>query len=121
MASATTNERRTAHVIEALRTGIQLWLAIVFMALAFGSGLTIGVLADHSDSPAVGGAQTNQIPSDFSVAPPLTDQQLQQGLPSGHPVVGAEQEGSGSGSGAQDSGSKGSGGSQQSGSSGGTG
>jgi hypothetical protein len=124
MSSATTNDRGATRdgLGTALRTQIQLWLAIVFMALAFGAGLTIGVIAQHSESPAVGVSQTNQVPSNFGVAPPLTDQQIQQGLPSGHPVVGADQGSSGGpGTDTQGSGSKGSSGSQQSGSSSGTG
>lgn len=126
MSSATMKDRGTARdgIGTALRTQIQLWLAIVFMALAFGAGLTIGVIVPHSGPPAVGVVQTNQAPSNFGVAPPLTEQQLQQGLPSGHPGVGSDQgntSSSGSGTGTQGPGGKGSSGSQQSGSSNGTG
>jgi hypothetical protein len=98
MGSTTTSEPRTApDLAETLRLKIQLWLAIVFMALAFGAGMTIGVLSGHSGSTAVI-APTSQVPSNFGVAPPLTDQQLQGGLPAGHPEVGSGQGSSGGGS-----------------------
>jgi len=64
------------------RIRIELWLAVVFMALAFGAGILIGVVAQpRTDQPTVGVAPVDQ----FQVAPPLTDQQIQQGLPAGHP------------------------------------
>jgi hypothetical protein len=69
-----------------LRTRVQLWIAVVFMAFAFGAGLTIGVIA-HTTAPAiVDVAPASQAPA-IGGAPPLSDQQLQQGLPSGHPAL----------------------------------
>ena len=124
MSSVTTDERRAARdgIGTALRTQIRLWLAIVFMALAFGAGLTIGVIAQH---PRVAGRRRDPDepgPEQLRGRPTAHEEQIQQGLPSGHPVVGADRGStSGSGSGTQGAGGKGSGGSQQSGSSSGTG
>ena len=93
MSSATVKDRGATRegIATALRTQIQLWIAIVFMALAFGAGVTIGVISQHSETPTVGVAPASQVPNDFGVAPPLTEEQIQQGLPSGHPELGADQ------------------------------
>jgi hypothetical protein len=74
----------------ALRVPIELWIALVFMVVAFSAGLTIGVLARSTDTaPVVGVGQTSTgIPGQSVVAPPLSQDQLQQGLPSGHPSIG---------------------------------
>jgi hypothetical protein len=92
--STTTKEARSdadrSGVGSALRTRIELWIAMVFMVVAVGAGIAIGVLA-QGRAPVVGiaPAGTTQVPGDSSMlAPPLTDEQLQQGLPSGHPTVG---------------------------------
>jgi hypothetical protein len=125
MASIATDEREGARggIGLALRTKIELWLAVVFMALAFGAGITIGVIAQHTDTPTMGVTQVNQAPGNFGVAPPLTETQIQQGLPTGHPAVDSDQGSSGSGSSSQGagSGSKASGGPPQNGSTSGTG
>jgi len=74
----------------ALRTRVELWIAILFMVVAFGAGLTVGVLAQPKEAPVVGiGTGGIQAPGSSlgGVAPPLSDEQLQQGLPSGHPSL----------------------------------
>ena len=88
--SNTQDEGRRAAFGGALRTRIELWIAMVFMVVAFGAGITIGVLAQKDEAPVVGtGTVGAQVPGDSSVlAPPLTDEQLQAGLPSGHPTLG---------------------------------
>ena len=115
--SSITKDGRTgntrAGATAALRTRVELWIVLVFMVLAFGAGLTIGVLAQPEQATTVGvGTGTTQAPGSFGgVAPPLTDEQLQQGIPSGHPSVGdsGATGSTGSGSGNGGSGSQGSG------------
>ncbi len=90
MSTATSHERpaRTSApgIGTALRVRIELWLAAVFMALAFVGGVTIGMLAEQRQQPVVGVAPVSQLPAgQFTSAPPLTDEQIQQGLPPGHP------------------------------------
>lgn len=87
--SNTQDEGRRAAFGGALRTRIELWIAMVFMVVAFGAGITIGVLAQPDETPVIGtGSVGTQVPGDSSIlAPPLTDEQLQQGLPSGHPTL----------------------------------
>ena len=111
MTSIATDEREEIRggIGLALRTKIELWLVVVFMSLAFGAGITIGVIAQRADTPTIGVDQANTAPANFGIAPPLTDQQLQAGLPSGHPAIGS------------DSGGTGGGGSKQNGSTSGTG
>lgn len=67
-----------------LRLQIELWLVVLFMALAFGAGILITALYEEPTSPVVG----IQDPTGQVVAPPLTDDQIQGGLPSGHPDLG---------------------------------
>jgi hypothetical protein len=116
--SSITKDGRTgnarAGATAALRTRVELWIVLVFMVLAFGAGLTIGVLAQPEQGTAVGvGTGTTQAPDNFGgLAPPLTDEQLQQGMPSGHPSVG---DSGTTGSTGTDTGGKGGDGSQGSG------
>jgi hypothetical protein len=89
MSSAQTNET------SALGLKIKLWVAIVFMAVAFTGGFLVRGLAQTSTP--VSPATTTQLPAgQVQLAPPLTQQQLQEGLPSGHPGIN---EGSGAGTG----------------------
>ena len=99
--SNTQDEGRRAAFGGALRTRIELWIAMVFMVVAFGAGITIGVLAQKDEAPVVGtGTVGAQVPGDSSVlAPPLTDEQLQAGLPSGHPTFATGPTGSAGGGG----------------------
>jgi hypothetical protein len=86
-----------------LRTQIELWIVIVFMALAFGAGITLGVIARQDPGPSVAIAPVTQPAGGTGAggifAPPLTDEQLQQGLPPNHPGVDQSGGGSSSGSG----------------------
>jgi len=79
----------------AFRVRIELWLAVAFMALSFGAGIAVGVMAQPASSPVsnVGVAPAGQA----TIAPPLTQQQLEQGLPSGHPDISGISGGSQSG------------------------
>ncbi len=108
----------SASATGALRTRIELWIAVVFMVLAFAAGLAVGVLAEpNATTPVVGvGQTTTGVPGSSNLAPPLTDEQLQQGLPPGHPgLTGGDQSGKGSNASSGDgNGSKGSGGAKSS-------
>lgn len=80
-------ESRGTGVGAALRTRVELWLIVVFMALAFSAGFLVGAMSDPTPaSPATG--QVPTVP-EFPAAPPLSDEQLQEGLPTGHPDVPA--------------------------------
>jgi hypothetical protein len=68
-----------------LRLQIELWLVVLFMALAFGAGILITALYEEPAATPVVGVQD---PAGAVVAPPLTDDQIQGGLPSGHPDLG---------------------------------
>lgn len=67
-----------------LRLQIELWLVVLFMALAFGAGILVTALYEEPATAVVGGDTNGQI-----TAPPLSDEQIQGGLPSGHPDIGA--------------------------------
>jgi hypothetical protein len=66
-----------------LRVHIELWLVVVFMALAFGAGIVVTALYQQPEQQSIVGVPTGQV----TLAPPLTDSQIQQGLPSGHPDI----------------------------------
>jgi uncharacterized membrane protein YgcG len=76
---------RPAGVREILRVRIELWIAVVCMALAFGAGLAVSLVAQPGTTPVVATTDTG---ATIPLAPPLTDQQIQQGLPPGHPELG---------------------------------
>ena len=66
-----------------LRLQVELWLVVLFMALAFGAGIPDhGPVRGPAATPVVG----VQDPAGAVVAPPLTDDRIQGGLPSGHPI-----------------------------------
>lgn len=86
MASTVTQDGGTADGLRAvLRTRIELWLVVLFMALSFGAGVVVTALSQQE--PAVAPVVGVQDQGQFPVAPPLTDEQIQQGLPSGHPDI----------------------------------
>lgn len=90
MASAATHQTEEAPsggLRAVLRARIELWLVVLFMALAFGAGVLVTAL--YEQEPATQPVVGVQQPGSFPVAPPLTDQQIQQGLPPGHPDIGA--------------------------------
>ena len=98
MASTTTSdeEHRGSAFGEMLRVRVELWLVVVFMALAFGAGIVVTALYEEPAEPVVGTTDTTG-----QIAPPLTEDQIAGGLPSGHPgltgATGATGAGSGSG------------------------
>lgn len=67
-----------------LATRLPLRLVVFLMAFTFVAGLSIGLLAASREQPATGmPGPGGQLPA----APPLTDEQLDEGLPPGHPTV----------------------------------
>jgi len=101
---------REGGLVEIARTKVELWLVVIFMALAFGAGIAVMVMYEEPQ-PVVG---VQQPAGQFPQAPPLTDEEIQGGLPSGHPDLGAtgatgavdteQASGSGNGDGATGSG-----------------
>jgi hypothetical protein len=78
------------------RVPVQLWLVVVLMAMSFGAGVIVKTIAEPAGSAVV---PTQQVPG-ITLAPPLTDQQIEQGaLPSGHPDLSGSTSGAGNGSG----------------------
>lgn len=67
-----------------VRTKVELWLVVVFMALAFGAGIAVMVMYEEPQ-PVVG---VQQPAGQFPQAPPLSDEEIQGGLPTGHPDLG---------------------------------
>jgi len=78
-------DRRDGGFLEIARTKVELWLVVIFMALAFGAGIAVMVMYEEPQ-PVVG---VQQPAGQFPQAPPLTDEQIQGGLPTGHPNLGA--------------------------------
>lgn len=94
MAMTTDEQRpteRRERLAAVLRVEVQLWLAVLFMAMAFGAGVIVHAMAaPQPSSPAivgsVDGAGVSGGPEIF--APPLSDEQVNAGLPAGHPDIG---------------------------------
>lgn len=104
MTGTTTSDdgRRGSALGEMLRLRVELWLVVVFMALAFGAGIVVTAMYEEPADPVVGITDTTG-----QLAPPLTDDQIAGGLPSGHPDLGAATgatgaSGAGDGSGTND-------------------
>jgi hypothetical protein len=93
--SATASRRtRSAGLSDVLRVRVELWLAVLFMALAFGAGMAVRVTTE----PAAPTAATigTGVAGISQVAPPLTDAQIAAGLPAGHPDLADGGNGGGS-------------------------
>jgi hypothetical protein len=75
---------REGGFVEIARTKVELWLVVIFMALAFGAGIAVMVMYEEPQ-PVVGVLQPA---GQFPQAPPLTDEEIQGGLPTGHPDLG---------------------------------
>ena len=85
---ATSDEPRHGGLGTVLRVRVELWIVVVMMALAFGAGIVVTSLYQEPQDQAVIGTQLQNGGS--VIAPPLTDDQISQGLPSGHPDISGE-------------------------------
>ena len=95
------HERGPAGLAGVLKARVDLWLVVALMAMSFGAGVIVKTLAEPPAAPAISTTQTGGL---GTVAPPLTDQQIQNGLPADHPDFtgggqGGGQGGQGGGSG----------------------
>lgn len=81
-----------------MRTSVSLWIVVVMMAMSFGAGVIVKAIAEPTDAATV--PTTISTDAGQIVAPPLTDDQIAGGLPSGHPDLegGGGQGGQGGGS-----------------------
>jgi hypothetical protein len=84
--AVTDEDPRENGIAAFLRLRVELWLVVVFMALAFGAGILVTSLYEETDPAPVVGVQDPGM--GFPIAPPLSDEQIQQGLPPGHPDLG---------------------------------
>lgn len=109
MGTAAMQEREATPFGALLRVPVSLWLVVVLMAMSFGAGVIVKTISE----PATSTTTTTQLPTDFgTVAPPLTDDQIEGGLPEGHPETtdgGGGQNQGGGGGGGQDQGGGGQG------------
>ena len=72
----------------ALTAKVEVWLAGVLMLIAFAVGFVVrGVASDNSTPAPATDQQLTGTTNGIVPAPPLTDQQLQAGLPAGHPAL----------------------------------
>ena len=74
-------ERRGAGGTPVLRTRVELWLVATLMAFTFIAGLVLGLLAGAREQPDA------PSPEQAPAAPPLTEDQVGQTLPPGHPSL----------------------------------
>lgn len=82
MSTATVKQHREPTGLGAvLKARVDLWLVVALMAMSFGAGVIVKTLAEPPAAPAVSTTQTGL----GTLAPPLTDQQIQNGLPADHP------------------------------------
>lgn len=79
-------ERSGAEDTRVLRTRVELWLVVTLMAITFIAGLVLGLLAGVREQP--GAPSQEQAPA----APPLTEDQVGQTLPPGHPSLSPSME-----------------------------
>lgn len=93
---------RPTGIREVLRVRIELWIAVVFMAAAFGAGMAVNAVSQPEPTPVTASVDGGSV---LPFAPPLTDEQLQEGLPAGHPDLNGDGATSDTG-GAGDQGSK---------------
>lgn len=77
----------------ALRVEVQLWVAVLFMAIAFGAGVLVHTMAaPQPSSPPVVSTVGDGGATGGVFAPPLSDDQVSAGLPAGHPDIGGGSE-----------------------------
>jgi hypothetical protein len=68
---------------------VELWLALVFMAVAFAGGFLIRGMSDSEPAqPVIGSVQGTGVGQNVVQAPPLSSDQLSGSLPAGHPDIG---------------------------------
>ena len=83
MGSVAMKDRRRAGGLGAVaKVRIELWLVVIVMAMSFGAGVIVKTLSEPPAQPAVSTTQTGGL---GTLAPPLSDQQIQNGLPADHP------------------------------------
>jgi hypothetical protein len=84
-----------------LKARVDLWLVVALMAMSFGAGVVVKTLSEPPAAPAISTTQTGGL---GTVAPPLTQDQISNGLPSDHPDFteggGGQGQGGGNGQGA---------------------
>ena len=87
---AAESEMDTSGEASVVGARVRLWVVVVLMALSFAGGFVIRGLAQPPpvQQPAMGVEQ----PFPIAPAPPLSDSQIQGGLPPGHPSVGPPSE-----------------------------
>lgn len=71
-----------------LRVPVELWLALVFMAVAFTGGFLVRGMSDRQPAQPVVGSVQGTDAGQVIQAPPLTSDQLSGNLPAGHPDIG---------------------------------
>ncbi|MBI4728840.1 MAG: hypothetical protein HY775_04980 [Acidobacteria bacterium] len=71
-----------------LKRKVEMWAAVLLMAVGFGAGFLVRGMTSAPPPAGVdtGSFQGNSAPGGM-IAPPLTDDQIQQQLPPGHPPV----------------------------------
>ncbi len=106
MGTVSTNTRSTGFGAVA-RARVDLWLVVALMAMAFGAGVIVRTMAEPPVTPATSFGQTV---NGGVVAPPLTDQQLGQALPAGHPTLPGSEPTTAGGGGGGNGGNNGGGG-----------
>lgn len=90
-------EERRAGLFGTLQVPVQLWLALAFMALAFAGGFLVRGMVSATAEQVVGPAPAVQAPGEIVPAPPLSEEDIQGGLPPDHPPVEGQSPGAGSG------------------------
>jgi hypothetical protein len=95
MSSVTVKQKQEPTGLGAvLKARVDLWLVVALMAMSFGAGVIVKTLSEPPAAPAVSTTQTGV----GTLAPPLTDQQIQGGLPADHPDFTDGDGGTGTGS-----------------------
>lgn len=92
---AAKQERGTSPFVALMRTSVSLWIVVVMMAMSFGAGVIVKAIAEPTTSPVT----TTTLPTNPGqiIAPPLTDDQIAGGMPSGHPDLSEDGSGGGGG------------------------
>lgn len=81
------DEVGTPGIFATLQVPVALWLTVAFMALAFAGGFLVRGMVSATAEQVVGPAPAVQAPKQIIPAPPLSEEDIQGGLPAGHPPV----------------------------------